>query len=221
MKRLLVIIVIFSVFLVSCEYISSRFRDYYDIRTVYITNEENYNINNLVNIFQEINESPNAEYEHIGRKTYQKYSIPYTLQIRFTFNENNDIKDIIFNSCNIIIENNSIDLFSLEKTNVSLNRYYYETNSSIMNSRNDDEINLFQKEKKLIINESDKVFIKNYYINFHNLPIDTSIQYLTIEYSVKIILMNGNVIEIENKTCYTQEIKEKHLYSPIWNRNRE
>jgi len=166
MKGFLIVYIIFSMFLSSCEYITARFRDYYDIRTIYKTNDENNNINDIVNIFQEIRESPNAEFEDIGIKTYQKYSIPYTLQIIFNFNENNHIKSIIFNECNIIIENKKIDLLQSNDIDVSPSRYSYETKISSFGGKNIDEIKLFKEEKKLIIDESDKTFIKKYYLNF-------------------------------------------------------
>jgi hypothetical protein len=204
--------------LFSCEYIAARFRDYYDIRTIYKTNNENNNINNLVNIFQEINESPNAEYEHIGKKTYQKYSVPYTLQIIFTFTENNNIKEIIFNECNIIIENNQTNLLNSDEIRVSPNRYSYKTKISSFGGRNTDEIKLFQEEKKIIIDESEDIFIERYYLNFRNLPIETSMKNISIEYNISVLFKDGKTIEVENKAAYSQEIEERHLYSPIWNR---
>jgi hypothetical protein len=218
MKRFFIINIILSISLISCEYITARFRDYYDIRTIYKTNDDTNNISNLVSIFQEINESPNAEYEHIGKKTYQKYSVPYTLQIIFEFSEKNNIKEIIFNSCGIIINDTKIDLLKLEEINVSPDRYFYKTNSSIMGGRNTNEVQLFQEKQKLIIDESEEIFIKGYYINFINLPIDVSIKTFSIEYNINIVLKDGNIIEKGKKTIYSQEIKELHLYSPIWNR---
>jgi hypothetical protein len=219
MKRFFILTIIFSIFLNSCEYITARFRDYYDIKTIYKTDNENNNISNLVNIFQEISESPGAEYEHIGKKTYQKYSVPYTLQIIFRFYEDNNINEIIFSSCSIIIDDNEIDLLKLEEINVSPARYFKKTNSSSMGGRNINENKLFQEEQKLIIDESEDIFIQGYYINFRNLPIDTSIKTCSIEYNINIILNNGNIIETKNKATYSQEIIEKHLYSPIWNRS--
>ena len=210
MKRIFIINIILIIFLISCseyiKYISGKFRDYYDIRTIYKTNDDTNNISNLVSIFQEINESPNAEYEHVGNKTYQKYSIPYTLQIIFKFSENNNIKDIIFNSCDIIINDNKIDLLELEEIDVTPNRYFYKTNSSSMGGKNINEIKLFQEEQKLIIDESEEIFIDGYYINFSNLPIDVSIKTFSIEYSINIILKDGNIIETKKKTIYSQEI---------------
>ena len=86
-----------------------------------------------------------------------------------------------------------------------------------MGSRNINENKLFQEEQKLIIAESEDIFIQGYYINFRNLPIETSIKTCSIEYNINIILNDGNIIETKNKTAYSQEIIEKHLYSPIWN----
>ena len=204
--------------LFSCEYILVRFRDYYDIKTIYKTNNESNNINNLVNIFQEINESPNAEYEHIGKKTYQKYSAPYTLQIIFTFTENNNINEIIFNECNIIIEDNQTNLLNSDEINVAPSRYSYKTKISYFGGRNTDEIKLFQEEKKIIIDESEDIFIQGYYLNFRNLPIKTSMKNVSIEYNISVLFKDGNTIEVKNKATYLQEIEERHLYSPIWNR---
>jgi hypothetical protein len=204
--------------LFSCEHIAARFRDYYDIRTIYKTNNENNNINNLVNIFQEINESPNAEYEHIGKKTYQKYSVPYTLQIIFTFTENNNIKEIIFNECNAIIEDNQTNLLNSDEIDVSPSRYSYKTKITSFGGKNTDEMKLFQEEKKIIIDESEDIFIERYYLNFKNLPIETSMKNVSIEYNISVLFKDGNTIEVENKATYLQEIEERHLYSPIWNR---
>jgi hypothetical protein len=221
MKQFFIIAIISSIFLNSCEYIAARFRDYYDIRTIYKTDNENNNISNLVNIFQEINESSGAEYEHIGKKTYQKYSVPYTLQIIFKFNEDNNIKEIIFSSCNIIVNDSEKDLLKSEEINVSPDRYYKKTNSSSMGGRNINENKLFQEEQKLIIDESEDIFIQGYYINFRKLPIETSIKTCSIEYNIKIILNDGNIIETKNKAEYSQETIERHLYSPIWNRSKD
>ena len=218
MKQFLIISVIFSIYLVSCEYATARFRDYYDIRTIYITNNDNNKINNFVNIFQEINESPNAEYEHIGKKTFQKYSVPYTLQIIFTFNKDNNIDYIIFDKCNIIIEDIQIDLLNYSEINVSPARYSYETKISYFGGKNNDEIKLFQEEKKLKIDESEDIFIEGYYLNFSNLPIETSMKIISIEYQISILLKDGNIIEANDKAEYLQKIEENHLYSPIWNR---
>jgi hypothetical protein len=41
---------------------------------------------------------------------------------------------------------------------------------------------------------------------------------VSIEYNISVLFKDGNTIEVENKAAYLQEIQERHLYSPIWNR---
>ncbi len=189
---------------------SGLFSPFEENKTTYVPDYAIYNLASIIDTEQEINESPN--WTKIGRISY--YNSPYTLQIILNM-EYQNIKEIEFKNCDLIIQDETYDLlrdYSSYDTDVSTSVFYMSKSDYSgwgSSTYDQEETDYFLYNNKLLIEISDEFSVDSYHINYSNIPInyETDLE-VTVAFEIEITLLDESKHSLSSISNYTQEITQ-------------
>ena len=177
-------------------------------RVIYKTENTTYEVPDFI-VFENRFISQRSEFNPVStRKYYANYSVPFEFYIGISI-RNNDIKEIKFTNCKLILNDNEYNMFDTDKENFKLSELivWYSRQASIGRYKGD-----FFNEYKFITNNNDEYYYSGFDIGFIELNFDYNInEKIKIKYSVTVTDVKNNIFDYNFEIIFLRTYEEKYI----------